>query len=83
MANELASMINAVRQVEQPHLTFKATLSITTDLDSLHCSEEKRGVWVAVQVRGEVINHSESEVRPQCVPANAPSLAIAVVLDNS
>lgn len=64
-----------------PSYTFRAALSVACDSDNLHFAAEKEDVWASIELSGEVVNNNENGIFN--VGTGAPSLAVAIVIDNS
>jgi hypothetical protein len=64
-----------------PSYTFRGTLSVACDSDNLHFAAEKHDIWASIELRGDVVNNLG--VPLYAVGNGAPSLAVAIVIDNS
>jgi len=64
-----------------PSFTFRGSLSVACDSDSLHFAAEKNEIWASIELRGEVVNNDGTKLNN--VGYGAPSLAVAIVVENS
>jgi hypothetical protein len=64
-----------------PSYTFRGALSVACDSDNLHFATEKHDIWASIELRGDVVNNLGVPLHN--VGNGAPSLAVAIVIDNS
>jgi hypothetical protein len=72
----------SVSAQEIPTLSMHASLSVAPDSDFLHFASSDE-IWVAVELSGQVFCDLAVSNVVKSVPYAAPSLAVAIVIDNS